>query len=220
MISWSLVALCQFWLSGRASFLAARFLIGLLQGGFIPDLILYMSYFWKGTELPFRMAVLFTSTRFAGIVAPLLAYGVLRLRGYRGQEGWRWLFLVEGLLNLTVGLWSLFMMVPSPSQTKRWWRPNGWFTPHEEKILVNRILRDDPSKGDMHNRQPLTLRMIWEALCDYDLWPIYMIGLTFAIPAGPPNQYMTLTLRALGFSTFETNLLTIPAQACTIINVG
>lgn len=220
MISWALVALCQFWLSGRPSFLAARFLIGLLQGGFIPDLLLYMSYFWKGTELPFRMAVLFTSTRLASVVAPLLAYGVLRLRGYRGQEGWRWLFLIEGLLNLVVGLWSVFMMAPSPSQTKRWWRPKGWFTEKEEKILVNRILRDDPSKGDMHNRQPLTLRMIWDAICDYDLWPIYLIGLTFAIPAGPPNQYMTLTLRALGFTSFETNLLTIPAQVCTIINVS
>lgn len=220
MVSWALVAIGQFWLSGRPAFLACRFLIGLLQGGFIPDLLLYMSYFWKGTELPFRMALLFTSTRFSSILAPLLAYGVLRLRGYRGQEGWRWLFLVEGLLNLAVGIWSFFMMAASPSQTKRPWRPNGWFTEREEKIMVNRILRDDPSKGDMHNRQPLTPRMIWEALCDYDLWPMYLIGLTFALPSSPPNQYLTLTLRQLGFTTFQTNLLTIPAQFCTALNVS
>lgn len=42
------------------------------------------------------------------------------------------------------------MMPPSVVQTKNWFRPNGWFTKREEAIAVNRILRDDPSKGDQH----------------------------------------------------------------------
>ncbi|RSM01548.1 hypothetical protein CEP52_008477 [Fusarium oligoseptatum] len=159
MLSWSMVAICQFWLSGRSSFLACRALMGLLQGGFIPDLVLYLSYFFKATELPIRMAILWTATRLSSVVAPLLAYGVLRLRGVHGYAGWRWLFLTEGLLNFVIGFWSIFMMVPSVTQTKRPWRPNGWFNEREEKILVNRILRDDPSKGDMHNRQPITFKL-------------------------------------------------------------
>ncbi|KAK0611022.1 major facilitator superfamily domain-containing protein [Immersiella caudata] len=219
MILWSIVSAGQFWLKGRTSFLACRALIGLLQGGFIPDVILYMSYFFKGTELPFRLALFWMANRLTDVVAPLLAYGLLRLRGYRGYEGWRWLFLLEGLLTLVIGIWSFFIMVPSPTQTKAPWRRNGWFTEHEEKILVNRILRDDPSKSDMHNRQAITFKLLWESLCDYDLWPIYAIGLTFAIPAGPPDQYLTLTLRQLGFDTFDSNLLSIPCQITTTINM-
>jgi hypothetical protein len=111
------------------------------------------------------------------------------------------------------------MMAPSPTQTKAWHRPEGWFNEHEEKILVNRILRDDPSKGDMHNRQAITFKMLWKSLTDYHLWPIYALGLTFSIPAGPPDQYLTLTLRSLGFDTFDSNLLSIPAQIATTINV-
>ncbi len=72
-------------------------------------------------------------------------------------------------------------MVPSPTQTKAPWRRKGWFTEHEEKIMVNRILRDDPSKSDMHNREAVTLKLLWEALCDFDLWPIYAIALVFII---------------------------------------
>ena len=129
-------------------------------------------------------------------------------------------FLIEGVLTLAIGIWSWFMMAPSPTQTKAWYRPKGWFTEREEKILVNRILRDDPSKGDMHNRQAITPKMLWKSLCDYHLWPIYILGLTFGIPGGPPDQYLTLTLRQLGFDTFNSNLLSIPAQIGTTINVS
>ncbi|KAJ4267706.1 hypothetical protein NW762_003820 [Fusarium torreyae] len=219
MCLWSIVAMSQFWLSGRSSFLATRALLGLLQGGFIPDVILYLSYFFKGTELPFRLAIFWTSLRITDIVAPILAFGLLRLRGHHGYEGWRWLFLIEGALTLSVGIWSWFTMVASPTQTKSWWNKKGWFNEREEIIMVNRILRDDPSKGDMHNRQAVDFKLLWKSLCDYDLWPMYIIALTFLIPAAPPDLYLTLTLRNLGFGTFDSNLLTIPAQVVGAITM-
>lgn len=85
--------------------------------------------------------------------------------------------------------------------------------------MVNRVLRDDPSKGDMHNRQELNLGMLWQCLKDYHMWPIYLIGLSWMIPAVPMNNYLTLQLKSVGFGTFETNLLTIPAYVILIMNV-
>lgn len=86
--------------------------------------------------------------------------------------------------------------------------------------MVNRILRDDPSKGDMHNRQAVSLKLLWKSLTDFDLWPLYILGLCFQIPTGPPDQYLTLTLRSLGFGTFDSNLLTIPTQFFGAITVS
>lgn len=51
--------------------------------------------------------------------------------------------------------------------------------------MVNRVLRDDPSKGDMHNRQALSPVMFWKCLQDYHMWPIYILGLTWMMPANP-----------------------------------
>ncbi|KAK4061891.1 hypothetical protein Trihar35433_9491 [Trichoderma harzianum] len=159
MCLWSLVAGAQFWLSGRSSFLATRALLGIIQGGFIPD----------------------------------------------------------GLLTLVVGLLAWVLMPAGPCQTASWFRgKKGWFSEREEKIIVNRVIREDPSKSSMHNREPVTPKLLWQSLKDYDLWPIYILGLVFQVPATPPANYLTLTLKGLGFDTFQTNLLTIPS---TVLHV-
>ena len=104
--------------------------------------------------------------------------------------------------------------------------------------IAIRVLRDDPSKSDMHNRQGLSLRQILEAVGDWRLWPLYILGLThqsgyilsvrhlkktmlshFLVPTGPPQTYLTLSLRNLGFSTTETNLLSIPSTVIGLVNM-
>lgn len=214
---WSIVAICQSRITGKGSFIATRVLLGVLEGGFIPDIVLWLSYFYTSKELPLRLSFFWTSLTLTQIAASLLAFAILRMRGVQGMEGWRWLFLIEGLYTLLVGLISFFNMPASPVQTKTWFRKKGWFTDREEKIVINRVLRDDPTKGDMHNRQAITPKLLWYSITDYDLWPLYIIGLLAYIPTGTVTAYFTLTLKHLGFSTFNTNLLTIPPNVAHII---
>ncbi|KAF1815589.1 phthalate transporter [Eremomyces bilateralis CBS 781.70] len=217
MVSWSLVASLQAFLSGKSSFYACRSLLGLIEGGFIPDAILYMSYFYTSSELPIRLSYFWTAYQSTSVISAFLAYGILRLRGVNGMEGWRWLFALEGTLTGLIGIISAFYLPPSPTQTKSRFRgKDGWFTEHQEKIMVNRVLRDDPSKGDMHNREGLNPQEIWLCLTDYHMWPIYLMGLSWLIPNHPMTAYLTLQLRSVGFDTFKTNLLTIPASALFI----
>ena len=220
MVSWSLVASLQALLRGRSSFFACRALLGIIEGGFIPDNILYLSYFYTSIELPVRLSFFWVAYQSTSIISAFLAFGILHLRGHHGLAGWRWLFAIEGLLTGLIGTVSWFYLPPSPTQTKSRFRGReGWFSEREEKIMVNRTLRDDPSKGDMHNREALSFRQLWYSLSDYDMWPIYLLGLTWLIPNYPMTQYLTLQLKAAGFGTFETNLLTIPAYVLFIIQL-
>ncbi|KAF2486466.1 major facilitator superfamily domain-containing protein [Neohortaea acidophila] len=242
MVSWSLVASLQCLIKDKTGFYICRCLLGIIEGGFIPDVILYLSYFYTSVELPTRLSFFWVAYQSTNIVSAFLAYGILRLGGpvvhetvgtgahklkfsydtpgHQGLYGWQWLFALEGTLTGIIGIISYFYLPPSPYQTASKFRgKDGWFTVHEEKIIANRILRDDPSKGDMHNRQGLSPSALWACLKDYHMWPIYLIGISWLIPTVPMQGYITLNLTEVGFGTFETNLLTIPAYTLFIVSL-
>ncbi|CAE6447513.1 unnamed protein product, partial [Rhizoctonia solani] len=118
LVLWSIVAMAQCRLNGRESFFATRSLLGLLEGGFIPDIILFLSYFYKGNELPIRSAFFWMSYTFTDISGALFGSGILQMRGIHGWEGWRYLFLIEGAVSAAVGVFSFFWLPASPTQTK------------------------------------------------------------------------------------------------------
>lgn len=170
--------------------------------------------------MPVRLGFFWTAYEFTAIVGAFLAYGFLHIHTSTGTGQWRYLFALEGLITGVIGIFAAFYMPPSPTQTAGRFRgKNGWFSEHEEKIMVNRVIRDDPSKGTMHNRQAITPKLLLEALSDYDMWPIYLVGLVWLIPPTPATSYISLELKSLGFTTFHTNLLTIPAYVIFIINL-
>ncbi|KAI5959777.1 uncharacterized protein KGF55_005009 [Candida pseudojiufengensis] len=209
--AWSIVAMSQAAMHNKTGFYITRCLIGAIEGGFIADLVLWLSYFFTSAELPIRLSWFWTTLTVTQICIALLAFGILRLRGVFGWAGWQHLFLWEGLITFLIGVFAFYMMVPSAVQTKNWLHPKGWFTEGQEKIVVNRILRDDPTKGSMHNRQAISFKSLWSCFSDYDLWPLYAIGLIAYIGQMTFGSYFALLTRELGFGTFDTNLLTIPS---------
>ncbi|QLG70984.1 hypothetical protein HG535_0B00210 [Zygotorulaspora mrakii] len=212
MIAWSIVAMSQAAIKNRSGFLATRALLGMLEGGFIADTVLWLSYFYTGSELTIRLGYFYVSGQITTIVMSLVAYGLLQIRA-AGMGGWQWLFVVEGLFTFIIGVMSYFLMSPSVSQTKAWFRPKGSYTEREVKIVVNKLLRDDPAKGEMNNRQAVSFKKLLTSLADYNLWPMYLLSYLACMGLTSTSSYLTLILRKLGFSTVNTILLTIPKTA-------
>lgn len=219
MCLWSAVTMSQFGLKNVHRFYATRALLGLFQGGFICDVCLWISYFFDSKEFPLRLSIFYISNPMTTVWSSLLAFALLKIKTEAHPDGWRWLFIVEGIFTFLVGAMSFFMMPASVVQTKTWYRKKGWYTDREEKILVNKILRDDPQKGDMHNREPVGPKELLKTLADYDLLPIYLVRLLIDIGTSPVSNYLQLTLRKMGFSTFKTNALTIPYNIGTVITM-
>ncbi|KAM0705757.1 hypothetical protein Q7P35_007117 [Cladosporium inversicolor] len=217
MMMWSLVSWTQAFMTDKVGFYITRALIGACEGGFIPGTILFATYFYTSKELSVRLAAFWSTLNVARIISSLLAAGILRMRGIGGKPGWFWLFLLEGLLTFAIGLVSWFYLPISPTRTKNiLWR-RSWYTEHEETIMVNRILRDDPAKGITALQEPATFRDIINAWSDKSMWGLYFIGLVAYIPASPVQGYLSLTLKRIGFSTFDSNMLSIPSAVLQII---
>ena len=220
MVTWSVLCIFQACMVNKAGFLVLRVLIGLSQGGFIPDTILYLTYFYNSRELPLRLAIFWTAIPLFQIFGSLLASGLLGILGIHGLAWLRFLFFVEGALSLAIAFSSFYFMRQGPTETgNKLFKRKSWFNERQTKILVNRILRDDPSKGDMNNRQPVSLKEIWLTLSDYDIWPILIQGILAFIPFQPVPNYITLILREMGYSTFMSNILAIPGQAWFLVNL-
>lgn len=217
MMAWSTVSWAQAFMHNRTGFFITRALIGACEGGFIPGAILFASYFYKSRELGSRLAVFWSTLNIARVLSALLAAGLLKMRGIGGHPGWFWLFLLEGLFTFTLGLISYFYLPESPTKTNSFLYRKSWYTEREEGIMTNRILRDDPAKGLTNIKEPATLQDVKNAWGDKSLWGLYFMGLVAYIPATPVQGYLSLTLRRIGFSTFDSNMLSIPSAALQIV---
>ncbi|CAN9110137.1 unnamed protein product [Alternaria alternata] len=240
MLAWGTASWGQAWMHDRTSFYLGRAAIGLCEGGFIPGVILFATYFYKSKELSIRLAAFWSTLNIARVISALLAAGILEMRGVGGKPGWFWLFLLEGLLTVVIATLSFLYLPAAPTSTTNvLWR-KGWYTEREEiskfpatnciyetftyfvrsnSVMVNRILRDDPAKGLTALKEPATFKDIRAAWSDSSMWGLYFIGLVAYIPASPVQGYLTLTLKRLGFSTFNSNMLTIPSAALQVVTM-
>ncbi|GJN76411.1 hypothetical protein PLICBS_010524 [Purpureocillium lilacinum] len=220
MCGWGLVSTFQAFMTGRASFYVTRAFIGLFEGGFIPGVILMATYFYTSKELSIRLSAFWSTLNVARVISALLAAGFLEMRGVNGRSGWFWLLLLEGLLTMVIGIVSFLYLPKCPTDTKSVLCPSPWYTERQEVIMINRILRDDPSKGLTALKEPATLADVKAAWSDKSLWGLYLVGLVAYIPATPVQAYLTLTLKRVGkFSTLASNLLTAPSAALQIVTM-
>jgi hypothetical protein len=88
----------------------------------------YLSYYFTASELSIRLGFFWVALTTTSILGSFLAAGLLAMRGTHGLEGWRWLFLVEGIITFFIGLWAYFYLPAGPTQTAGGIRGKGWFT--------------------------------------------------------------------------------------------
>lgn len=218
IIGWSVICAAQSAMVNKAGFFVTRVLLGIVQGGFIPDMGLYLTYFYTSKEMNVRMSWFYTVLGASQVAGSFLSVGFMKLNGWHGVAGWRYLFAFDGLISGLIGILAFLLMPATITQTNTIAIRRPWLSEREQKILVNRLLRDDPTKGDMNNRQSVTRAGIWACLTDFDAYPIYFLALTSMIPDQPPKTYLSFMLSEMGFSTLMSNLLTVPSMVLYMFN--
>ncbi|EAW13603.1 putative MFS transporter [Aspergillus clavatus NRRL 1] len=214
LFAWGLVATFQAFVKTYPAYLATRLLLGLLEGGFIPGALYYLSTWYKKDETSFRTTLFFFGQMFAGATASLISAGLLQLDGRGGLEGWRWIFLVEGIITLLAGV-IFTLLVPSKAGDGKPFLSGGrwsYFTPRESHIIVNRVLLDDPRKANGHVK--ITGSDIWKTVRQPRILQHFFITLVAMSGFSGLTQYTPSLIKSFGFGAVRANALaSVPIYA-------
>ncbi|KAJ4174975.1 hypothetical protein NW754_005394 [Fusarium falciforme] len=166
IVAWGLVATFQAFQKGLGPFMATRLLLGLCEAGFIPASLFTLTRWYKREETSKRYSWFFIGNLVAGAVTGLIAYGILHMRGVAGLAGWQWLFILEGIFTILVGI---AFLVTFPTQVAKPVSLLGfrYFNEREAQILYERVLRDDPTKAQV--KQSVTWEEMRNVLTDWKL---------------------------------------------------
>jgi ACS family tartrate transporter-like MFS transporter len=128
MISWGLVATAMAFVSGETSFYLLRFLLGVAEAGFFPGIILYLTYWFPARERARIVSLFMAAVPLATMVGGPVSGALLEMHGLLGLKGWHWLFIIEGLPAVILGLVALKFLDDRPEQAR-------WLSGEERRAL-------------------------------------------------------------------------------------
>lgn len=128
--------------------MVCRFLLGTTESGFIPGGLWTLSTWYTRKETAKRVMFFYFGNQFGQASSKLIAYGILHMRGVAGKPGWFWLFFLMGLFTILSGFVFGFFLPDSFKNPHSTFLPKRHiFTDRELHILRNRVIADDPAKG-------------------------------------------------------------------------
>ncbi|KAI8083301.1 major facilitator superfamily domain-containing protein [Gilbertella persicaria] len=216
MSSWAVVTWAHALIHDFNGFIIVRIMIAITEAGFIPACLSYLSQWYKTQELATRLALFWASQALASSVSGLISFGVFRMRGIYGLEGWKWLFIIDGIATHIVGIIAFFYLPSSASHTKGGLRGReGWLTKRQIRIAIQRIIKDDATKKEHH--KPITRKDAYDAFIDFNLWVHLSITFLGMMSNTPIQSYLPSIIKDAGFSTTTANLLTAPSHIIGLV---
>ncbi|MFI3049135.1 MFS transporter [Pseudomonas coronafaciens pv. coronafaciens] len=177
MISWGIISALFAFVETAWQFYALRFLLGVAEAGLAPGLLLYLTY-WFPSYRRARMTVLwFIAIPLSGMIGgPLSGYIMTSFAGFHGWAGWQWMFVLEAIPTVVVGLLVLSYLKDGVHQAT-------WLS-DEEKQLLNKELEEDNSQKVVHASVGAFIRdrRLWLLTCIYFCVVMGQYAITFWLP--------------------------------------
>ncbi|KAF2197665.1 MFS general substrate transporter [Delitschia confertaspora ATCC 74209] len=113
--AWGIIATLTGITQNLAGLVVCRLFLGAVEGGLFPGMAIYLTFFYTKRELALRIGYLFVSAALAGACGGLLAFAIGHMQGIAGQNGWRWIMIIEGLPTFLLGIATWWLLPDDPS---------------------------------------------------------------------------------------------------------
>jgi MFS transporter, ACS family, tartrate transporter len=207
MVTWGLAASAMMLVRTPASFYTLRFLLGVAEAGFFPGIIFYLTYWYPARERARAYAWFLAAIPVSGVIGGPISGALLGLHGVLGLQGWQWLFLLEGIPSIVVGVAVLFLLPDRPRDAR-------WLPVAEREWLETRLAAERAAAGVSHGeslRRTLRNPLVWWLGLSYFLLVVALYGFALWLPQ---------LVKASGtFSNFEVGVITAIPYAVAAVGM-
>jgi ACS family tartrate transporter-like MFS transporter len=143
MLTWGVLSVAMMFVEGPLSFYVLRFLLGVAEAGFLPGIIYYLGNWYPAKDRARAVSWFMLAIPLSTVVGGPLAGIILQLDGWHGLTGWQWLFLLEGLPAIVLGVVVLFYLTDSPDKAE-------WLALDERRWLAERVRAEQQAAQKRH----------------------------------------------------------------------
>ena len=207
MITWGLVTGCMAFVAGPYSLYTMRFILGAAEAGFFPGAILYLTY-WLPSQYRARILATFTvSIPLATFLGSPLSVSLLGLDGVLGLRGWQWLFVMEAVPTILLGLACLFVLTDKPAQAT-------WLEPDQREWLTGRMA------AEAAVRKPVGHLSFWQLLTNKYFLVMALVCSGASATGSVLSVWQPQLLKSFGLSNMQTGFINaIPYGIATVAMV-
>lgn len=176
MLTWGVISAAMMFVSSSTSFYVMRFFLGVAEAGFFPGIILYLTY-WYPAERRARMTALFmTAIALSGVIGgPISGWIMSSFGGVAGLKDWQWLFVLEGVPSVVMGIVTFFYLDDGIDHAK-------WLTNEEKTMLKRNIVTENADKEDLHISAVFAHPRVWLMSLIYFCFVMGLYGVGFWLP--------------------------------------
>ncbi|KAI9881863.1 MAG: hypothetical protein M1823_006425, partial [Watsoniomyces obsoletus] len=209
MIAWGTVMTRMGLVQDYHGLLIARVFLGVAEAGLYPGVAYYLTMWYCTEELAFRQGLFFSAASMAGAFSGLLAYAIAQMDGVAGYAGWRWIFILEGLLTVVVAVAAFFLLHDFPDTA-------SFLTTEEKAWVVHRLKYQGSKKSGrvVAESDHFQWKYVRLALTDWQLYLSFFMYWGIVCPLYGISLFLPSIIKELGYVSTTAQLLTIPIY-CT-----
>ncbi|GAA5941232.1 uncharacterized protein JCM15063_006409 [Sporobolomyces koalae] len=198
MVSWGIVTICTAAVSTYTGLIICRLILAVCEAGFFPGMIYYLTFWYKASERGLRMSIFSASVALSGAFGGLIATGVSYLSGKANLHGWQWLFIIEGIPAVLVGILIWFALPDYPETAK-------FLTPEERAFAAHRMGPFAPKGTDKHFDKKEAL----DAIKSWDFWAFAICYFCMVNSLNAFSYFGPTIVSSLGFKGPMGQLMTV-----------
>ncbi|OTB06841.1 hypothetical protein M426DRAFT_318550 [Hypoxylon sp. CI-4A] len=207
MLGFGICSVCQGLVQNYSGFLAVRFFLGMFESGMFPGCFYLISMWYKRNESQKRYSLFFSSTSLAGAFGGLLASAIGKMQGMRGYNGWRWIFILEGVLTAVVGIIFFFIFPTFPEEAK-------WLTEEERTYVKARLQADQGHNAAERN---ITFKDVVNTMKDHRVWLGGFMYFGLLVPAYGYAFFAPTIIQTYHYSAIQTQLYSVPPWVASFV---